>query len=29
MEYDELAATCLGDLIYTVATTGKFSSKRS
>jgi hypothetical protein len=24
MEYDELAATCLGDLIYIVAKTGKF-----
>jgi hypothetical protein len=25
LEYDPLAATCLGDLIYNVAKTGKFS----
>ena len=26
MEFDALAATCLGELIYTVAKTGKFST---
>lgn len=25
-EYDDLAATCLGDLIYNVAKTGKFNA---